>query len=43
MMEGRGGRAGLGLLSIAALGGRYLVQYWFRNPKTSSAQTADPK
>jgi len=24
-------------------GGLYLVQYWFRNPKTSSAQTSDPK
>jgi hypothetical protein len=23
--------------------GLYLVQYWFRNPKTSSAQTSDPK
>src|SRR4029077_7792990 len=23
--------------------GHYLLQYWFRNPKTSSAQTSDPK
>jgi hypothetical protein len=23
--------------------GHYLLQYWLRNPKTSSAQTLDPK
>jgi dihydroorotate dehydrogenase len=23
--------------------GLYLVQYWFKNPKTSLAQTSDPK
>jgi hypothetical protein len=33
----------LPMSSKSRRGDHYLVQYWFRNLKTSSAQTSDPK